>query len=57
MGSEMCIRDSTWTAEPTLVDRKRLGWPVLGFLLFATILAWLAKKQVWSNVKPRRDDD
>ena len=47
----------TWTAEPTLVDRKRLGWPVLGFLLFASILAWLAKKQVWSNVKPRRDDD
>ena len=47
----------TWTAEPSLVDRKRLGWPVLGFLLFATILAWFANKSVWSSVKPRREDE
>lgn len=48
----------TWTAEPTLVKRKQTGWPVLGFLLFATVLAFLAKKQVWSSLKPagRRDD-
>lgn len=45
----------TWTAEPSLVDRVRLGWNVLGFLLFATILAWLAKKQIWANAKPRKD--
>jgi ubiquinol-cytochrome c reductase cytochrome c1 subunit len=44
----------TWTAEPTLVKRKETGWPVLGFLLFATILAWLAKKQVWAGVKPKK---
>ncbi len=44
----------TWTAEPSLVDRVRLGWIVMGFLLFATILAWLAKKQVWANAK-RKD--
>ncbi|GAA0265257.1 cytochrome c1 [Alteraurantiacibacter aestuarii] len=47
----------TWTAEPSLVERKRAGWPVLGFLLFATILAWLAKKQVWANAKPKRKED
>lgn len=47
----------TWTAEPSLVERKRAGWPVLGFLLFATILAWLAKKQVWSDAKPKRRKD
>lgn len=47
----------TWTAEPTLVDRKRTGWPVLGFLLFATVLAWLAKQQIWAPVKPRRRKD
>jgi len=47
----------TWTAEPTLVKRRQTGWPVLGFLLFATILAWFAKKSVWSSVKPRREDD
>ncbi len=46
----------TWTAEPTLDKRKQTGWPVLGFLLFATILAFLAKKQVWSAVKPSRKD-
>lgn len=40
----------TWTAEPTLVKRRQTGLPVLGFLLFATILAWFAKKQVWSSV-------
>ncbi len=43
----------TWTAEPTMVERKRTGWPVLGFLLFATILAFFAKKQVWAAVKPK----
>ncbi|MXP15096.1 cytochrome c1 [Altererythrobacter confluentis] len=46
----------TWTAEPTLDKRKQTGWPVLGFLLFATILAFFAKKQIWSAVKPSRKD-
>lgn len=44
----------TWTAEPTLDKRKATGWAVLGFLLFATVLAWLAKKQVWAPVVPKR---
>ena len=44
----------TWTAEPTLVKRTQTGWAVLGFLLFATVLAWLAKKQVWAPVVPKR---
>ena len=43
-----------WTAEPQLVKRRQTGWAVLGFLLFATILAWLAKKNVWAAVKPRK---
>jgi ubiquinol-cytochrome c reductase cytochrome c1 subunit len=47
----------TWTAEPTLVKRKQTGWPVLGFLIFATILAWLAKKQIWAPVKPAKRQD
>jgi ubiquinol-cytochrome c reductase cytochrome c1 subunit len=46
-----------WTAEPTLDKRKQTGWPVLGFLLFATILAWLAKQQVWAGMKPKRRED
>ena len=44
----------TWTAEPTLVKRKQTGWPVLIFLLFATILAYMSKKQIWSAVKPKK---
>ncbi|MCB2065962.1 MAG: cytochrome c1 [Erythrobacter sp.] len=47
----------TWTAEPSLVKRKQVGWSVLGFLLFATILAWFAKKQVWAGVSPHRRKD
>lgn len=47
----------TWTAEPTLEKRKQTGWPVLGFLLFATVLAFFAKKQVWAAVKPKRRKD
>ncbi len=43
----------TWTAEPTLIKRKQSGWPVLGFLIFATIFAYFAKKQVWSAIKPK----
>ena len=43
-----------WSAEPKLVKRKQTGWPVLGFLIFATILAFFAKKQVWSAVKPKK---
>lgn len=46
----------TWTAEPSLVKRKQTGWAVLGFLLFATILAYLSKKQIWASVKPRGED-
>jgi ubiquinol-cytochrome c reductase cytochrome c1 subunit len=37
-------------AEPKLDKRKQTGWAVLGFLLAATVLAYLSKKQVWSNV-------
>ena len=44
----------TWTAEPSLVERKQTGWAVLGFLLFATTLAFLSYKQVWAGMKPKK---
>ena len=44
----------TWTAEPRLVERKQTGWPVLIFLLFATVLANLSKKQIWAGMKPKK---
>lgn len=40
-----------WTAEPKMDKRHQSGLAVLGFLLFATILAYFAKKNVWARVK------
>jgi ubiquinol-cytochrome c reductase cytochrome c1 subunit len=44
----------TWTAEPQLIKRKQTGWPVLIFLLFATVLAYMSKQQIWAAVKPKK---
>ncbi|MCK9541790.1 MAG: cytochrome c1 [Novosphingobium sp.] len=40
-----------WTAEPKLDKRRQTGWPVLGFLLFASVLAYLAYRNVWAGKK------
>lgn len=40
-----------WTAEPKQDKRRQTGWPVIGFLIFATILAYLSKKQIWADKK------
>ncbi len=40
-----------WTGEPSLAKRKQTGWPVLGFLLFATILSFMAYRNVWADEK------
>lgn len=39
----------TWTAEPKLDKRKQTGWAVIGFLLAATALAYLAKRNIWAD--------
>ena len=46
----------TWTAEPKMEHRKQTGVAVLIFLLFATVLAYLSKQQIWSGLKRREDD-
>ena len=40
-----------WTAEPKLENRHRAGIAVVIFLLFATVLAYLAYQQVWAEAK------
>lgn len=40
-----------WTAEPKLEKRKQTGWAVLGFLLFATVLGYMAYRNVWAGKK------
>jgi ubiquinol-cytochrome c reductase cytochrome c1 subunit len=46
----------TWTAEPKMEERKKTGFWFLGFMIFATILAYLSKKQVWAGLKAGRKD-
>jgi ubiquinol-cytochrome c reductase cytochrome c1 subunit len=40
-----------WTAEPNLQTRHQVGWFVIIFLIFATILGYLAKQNVWRDEK------
>jgi ubiquinol-cytochrome c reductase cytochrome c1 subunit len=44
----------TWTAEPQLIKRRQTGWAVMVFLLFATVLAYMSKQQVWAAVKKKK---
>ncbi len=44
----------TWTAEPSMVQRKQTGWAVIGFLVFLTGLAFLSYKQIWAAKKPKK---
>ena len=40
-----------WTAEPKLENRHQTGFAVVGFLIFATILAYMAYQNVWAGKK------
>lgn len=40
-----------WAADPTLDQRKRIGWQVMLYLLVTTVLLYLAKKRIWSAIK------
>ena len=43
-----------WTAEPESDQRKNAGFATLIFLLFATILAYMAYQNVWHGGASRR---
>ena len=40
-----------WTAEPKLEKRHRSGMAVVIFLLFATVLGYMAYQQIWAEAK------
>ncbi|MGQ0456863.1 MAG: cytochrome c1 [Hyphomicrobium sp.] len=40
-----------WTADPTLNQRKRIGWQVMLYLLVTTALLYLGKQRIWSAIK------
>jgi ubiquinol-cytochrome c reductase cytochrome c1 subunit len=41
----------SWTADPTLDQRKRIGWQVMLYLLVTTGLLYFGKKRIWANIK------
>ena len=41
----------TWAAEPKMEERKKLGLMVLLYMAVFSVLLYLVKKAIWSNVK------
>lgn len=41
----------SWAGDPSLNQRKRIGWQVMLYLLITTVLLYLGKKRIWSRVK------
>jgi len=39
-----------WAADPSLDQRKRIGWQVMLYLLITTILLYLGKKRIWAKM-------
>jgi ubiquinol-cytochrome c reductase cytochrome c1 subunit len=46
----------TWTAEPTLEERRRTGLGVVIFLLILTALGYLSYKRVWADLKAKKPE-
>jgi ubiquinol-cytochrome c reductase cytochrome c1 subunit len=40
-----------WSAEPKLVERKRMGLYVMGYLLVLAAVLYLSKRAIWRSVK------
>jgi ubiquinol-cytochrome c reductase cytochrome c1 subunit len=40
-----------WTAEPKLEKRHQTGLWWIGFLLFATVLAYMSYRNIWAEKK------
>lgn len=38
-----------WTADPTLEQRKSMGWIVMLYLLITAILLFIGKKRIWAS--------
>lgn len=41
----------SWAADPTLNQRKQTGWVVLFFLIVMSVLLYISKRRIWSDVK------
>ena len=43
-----------WAAEPEMEVRKRTGIAAISFLIIMSVLSYLAKQQIWANVKKKQ---
>ncbi|MBA2126918.1 cytochrome c1 [Hyphomicrobium methylovorum] len=41
----------SWAGDPSLNQRKRIGWQVMLYLLVTTVLLYIGKKRIWSAMK------
>lgn len=41
----------SWAGDPTLDQRKRIGWQVMLYLLVTTVLLYFGKKRIWHKIK------
>ncbi len=41
----------SWTADPRLEERKRIGWMVILYLIITAGLLYVAKKRIWSRLE------
>ena len=39
----------TWAAEPTMMERKRIGFRAIVFLIVLSVLMYLVKKRIWAD--------
>lgn len=39
-----------WASDPTLNQRKQMGWIAIVYLLITSVLLYIAKRRIWSNV-------
>lgn len=39
----------SWAADPSLNDRKRLGWMVMLYLAITTVLLYIGKRRIWAK--------
>ncbi len=46
----------TWTAEPTLEERRRTGVGVVAFLVILSVLGYLSYVRVWADLKRKKPE-
>jgi ubiquinol-cytochrome c reductase cytochrome c1 subunit len=44
----------SWAAEPEMEERKRTGIAAIAFLLIMAVLSFMAKQQIWANLKKKQ---